>query len=377
MPTPMIPRATPILPIKPVIRNSCHRPQLDALRAFAILGVLYTHLDQLDSPFGFLGVRLFFVISGFLITSILLRSREAIDQGGVTFASSLKTFYIRRGIRIYPAYYTVLFLAAVKNFQQIRSVLPYHLFFVSNFLFAARNEYVPLATAPLWSISIEEQFYLLWPFLVLLAPRPLLRPAIIATMLLGIGFRFASLLLPISDFAQWFLPPAALDTLAAGALLALPTSKTSWPRWLAPSAIFASLLYITRYLVAGMWAGPHSPIVSRLVDTLAVLPMAALTAYAFTGFRGLAGRVLKWGPLLYIGRISFGIYLWHSYVVFALFQRAARLNPRLGGRGTTLLVVGSALSIALASVSWFVIERPFNRLKRLFPYTRLKLGPPS
>jgi peptidoglycan/LPS O-acetylase OafA/YrhL len=87
--------------------------------------------------------------------------------------------------------------------------------------------------------------------------------------------------------------------------------------------------------------------------------------------------VLKWGPLLYIGRISFGIYLWHDYVVFALFQWAARLNPRLAGRGTTLLVVGSALSIALASVSWFVIERPFNHLKRHFPYTRLKPGPPS
>jgi peptidoglycan/LPS O-acetylase OafA/YrhL len=354
-----------------VIRDPRHRPQLDALRAFAVLGVLYTHLDRLNSQLGALGVRLFFVISGLLITKILLRSRESIDQGKLSRGAALKTFYIRRGLRIYPAYYTLLLIAAVFNVQHIRHVLLYHLLFASNFLFIVRRAYVPWVTAPFWSLSIEEQFYLLWPFVILLVPRHRLRAVIVATILLGTAFRSGSWLLGMSDFAQWFLPPASLDTLGAGALLALSSPQDRWPRWLVPAAVLGCALYMVAQFPGNISRGAHDPLIATVADTVAVLPMAAVTAYAFTGIRGFIGRILEAPPLLYIGRISFGIYLWHVFLLPALFDFGPRFNPKLAERGTTLFLVGSSLAIAVASVSWYVIEQPFNRLKRLFPYLQV------
>ena len=313
-------------------------------------------------------MRLFFVISGLLITNILLGSRESIDQGKLSRGASLKTFYIRRGLRIYPAYYTLLLIAAVFNVQHIRHVLLYHLLFASNFLFIVRHDYVPWVTAPFWSLSIEEQFYLLWPFVILLVPRHRLRAVVVATILLGIAFRFGSLLLGMSNFAQWFLPPASLDTLGAGALLALSSPQERWPRWLVPAAVLGCA--VAQFL-GNVSSGAHGPLIDTVAAAVAVLPIAAVTAYAFTGIRGFIGRILEAPPLLYIGRISFGIYLWHVFLLPALFDFGPRFNPKLAERGTTLFLVGSSLAIAVASVSWYVIEQPFNRLKRLFPYLQV------
>ena len=115
-------------------RERRYSDQLDALRAIALLAVLYSHFWDSDSIYGHLGVRLFFVISGFLITGILLRSRSMIEAGAATTGLAIGHFLARRALRIFPAYYLLMLALAAVNAQNISSVLPWHLLYASNIL---------------------------------------------------------------------------------------------------------------------------------------------------------------------------------------------------------------------------------------------------
>jgi peptidoglycan/LPS O-acetylase OafA/YrhL len=350
------------------MRELGYRPQLDALRAFAILGVLYSHLYAIGSVFAHLGVRLFFVISGFLITGILLRSKEALDRGRTSLRGALKTFFVRRGLRIYPAYYLLLLIVAILNVQQIRSVLGYHLLFLSNVLFIRRGGYVPAFAAPLWSLSVEEQFYLLWPFVILLTPRRHLIPAVVGAITVGLIYRLASWRMGATEFMQWFATPAALDALGAGALFALAGERKSFAHRVKSSSLAGLVLALPLYGLTNWWPMLHRTAFSQLQDMLVLLPMVGLVAAVTEGIGGWVGAILRWPPLVFIGRISFGIYLFHSSVWVALINYGVRLRPSLSDRSLSMLAVGSTLSIALATVSWLALERPLNELKIWFPY---------
>src|SRR3954468_6921749 len=120
-----------------------YKPQIESLRAFAVSAVLYTHFFDDSSVLGHLGVRIFFVISGYLITGILLRCRTLHDDQGFRRTVLFGRFYARRIIRIFPPYYLVLGLAWAVDLSGIRSVFWWHAGYASNFLFAARNDWVP------------------------------------------------------------------------------------------------------------------------------------------------------------------------------------------------------------------------------------------
>src|SRR4051794_35296056 len=119
---------------------------------------------------GHLGVFLFFVISGYLITGILLRGRQRIVAGDGSRGQLLRSFYIRRTLRIWPAFYAVLAIAWLCDLTGLRDTIWWHATFTSNILFYIKNEWLPWPTAHLWSLSVEEQFYLLWPLLILSVP---------------------------------------------------------------------------------------------------------------------------------------------------------------------------------------------------------------
>jgi peptidoglycan/LPS O-acetylase OafA/YrhL len=186
--------------------RQAYSPQLDALRAFAVAGVLYSHFWQEESGAGHLGVRLFFVLSGFLITGILLSLRPTATSGG-TALRGLSIFYVRRAIRIWPAYFLLLGTAISLNLQNIRDTALWHALFASNILFSLRNEYVPWVTAPWWSLSVEEQFYLVWPFLMLLPPKRALPWVAGGAVLAALAFQY--LMRESGSLAASFLPPAS------------------------------------------------------------------------------------------------------------------------------------------------------------------------
>ncbi len=346
-----------------------YAPQLASLRGLAIIGVLYTHLYASSSVLGHPGVSMFFVLSGFLITDILLLIKDD-GQSAPAKWIGIRNFYIRRALRIWPLYFLLVGLAFAVDFQGIRSVSAWHALFASNILFAIRGEFIPWTTAAWWSLSVVEQFYLLWPLAIMLVDRRAIPWLIAGLIFSGLTFQAGMFLAGGISPAGRLLLPASMHHLGAGALLAWVWRRDQrFPRWLTPLGIAAVVVSL---LVRQMPDG------GRFADSVAVIAMAALVAAAFVGVRGPIGWLLDLAPLQFLGRISFGVYLTHGFVAWGLFRIAASF-PAFSHRGPTVFAVGSAISIMIASASWIGLEAPINRLKRYFPYrtgARLKVGSP-
>ena len=338
-----------------------HEKQLDALRAFAVAAVFYAHFADESSWAGVLGVRVFFVLSGFLITRILLQARP--ESGGR--GQALGAFYARRFLRILPIYFVTLGLTAILFWDEVRPSLAWHALFGSNFWFALHDDWNPWFLAHLWSLSVEEQFYLVWPMLMLFAPVRALGAICLGGVALSLGFR---LFWPQGDGGGDLLTPAALDALAAGALLAVHRERGDpWPKW-APWALAgagAALFAVVEL----------SPQIARLIGArlewivfyvAPVMVFVPLVGGASAGFKGIGGWLLNLAPLRALGRISYGLYLFHM-PVFALVNRGL-VPHRIVEPGFLRLGVVGGLTVVAATASWILFERPINDLKRNFRY---------
>lgn len=199
-----------------------YMPQLDGLRAIAVGAVMLHHFLPLARfvPYDFitlgdLGVRLFFVLSGFLITGILLRCKSDVANLGAHSRHPLRMFYVRRFLRIFPVYYLALGFAALLNLPTVRDSLPWHAAYLSNVFFARSGQF----NGPLshfWSLAVEEQFYFIWPWLIVFAPSRHV-PRIIAASIVGaIAFRLYVVLSGGSDLAAFILLPGCMDSLGIG-----------------------------------------------------------------------------------------------------------------------------------------------------------------
>jgi peptidoglycan/LPS O-acetylase OafA/YrhL len=330
-----------------------HLPALDGLRAVAVGVVIAYHLGLPIS--GDLGATGFFVLSGFLITRLLLAELDG--TGGI----DLGRFYLRRSVRIFPAYF--VFLAGSALLDALRGdpwpgqlILAGALYTV-NYYNAFQGHEGPIAHA--WSLAVEEQFYLLWPIGLLLLwrlPRPWLGPALGVLVLGAMAWRswcFLGLGLPPRYVYNAF--ETRMDALALGCLLAVllglerwclaaeGVARRSW--W---PLITVALLGISR----GLGSRSYHYSIGFTVD-------AALLALLLAQLLVLAGRPgwawLDWGPVRWLGRISYPLYLWHLL--------GTGLGRRLPGPGWLEAVAGVLVSIGLAAGSWYLIERPALRLR--------------
>jgi len=390
------------------------------------------------APWGEMGVRLFFVISGFLITGILLRSREHIEASGQSPLFALRSFYIRRFLRIFPIYYLAMLVALVGNIGPARQTLFWHLTYLSNVYTTVTGD-VPGALAPYWTLAVEEQFYLVWPWLLLFLPRKYLLPAIVATSVLGPAVRLGGILLDVSALRVGRLPFACLDTLGLGSLLALASHPHSaYPKLLKhllrisipvgmPLFAVGLLIHVSDFNHLAFpfpwWMGKLSLVTFDL--GLALLSVRLVAAVA-RGFRGVIGSVLNLPALVYLGGISYGIYVYHVFaqiLVLGHLRELPNLSPApvgllavlLGGtsrvaarvdRGSrrlsqllcieavcataaflfllagavgfpdryvelgVYLAFATGTALAMAGLSWHLLEQPLLRLKDRFPYAR-------
>jgi len=354
-----------------------HMPQLDGLRALAILIVLLGHWmpdnNQPVEHLGRLGVLLFFVLSGYLITGILLHCRDLVESGIQTSGFSLKQFYIRRFLRIFPAYYTILILGYVLGLNVIRETMPWHVTYTSNVYLAIRGAWQG-GISHLWSLSVEEQFYLFWAALILFLPRRTLPSAIFGAILTAPIFRGIGSLMGLSPVAVWVLAPGCLDTLGAGAFLALQEhSPNQVPHWL--HGKFGWLPWMgLPMLLATMGlsrATGDTPLYLASYDIGAAMVCLFLVAKARNGIPGLVGRILEWRPMTYLGKISYGVYLLHPFVSKGIKRVASTLVDVHEVRyAVPLMLCYFTATVILASVSWRFLETPLNDLKRFFPYRR-------
>ena len=346
--------------------------QLDALRAFAAAGVMYFHFlahgDVGGLPWGGWGVQLFFCLSGFLITGILLKCRESAKVDG-GYGWQLRQFYIRRTLRIIPLFYFVILATALANVQPVRETIWWHLSYTSNFYFSLRGDWNG-PVSHFWSLAVEEQFYLFWPFLILFVPEKHLLRAIVGAVLVAPLFQIAGHYAGLQPITITVSMIGSLGFLGTGALLA-------YYRFKHPEH-FAALARRKSYLLAG--AGLFTIVLgAALLEIKGTIPgvvLGMITALFFgwlvhktaIGFRGIPGKLMQAKPLLYCGKISYGIYVYHLFMPWLTGRIFTKLHiPYPEHHGVQFLLLTSA-TIVVATCSWYFFESPINNLKRYFEY---------
>jgi peptidoglycan/LPS O-acetylase OafA/YrhL len=340
--------------------HEAFRPDIEGLRGIAVLLVILFHGGLVGVPGGFIGVDVFFVISGFLITGLLLRERER--SGGIR----LRAFYARRVRRLLPAGMLVLCVTLLASFIILSPVdrpgaaidAAATAVSIGNIRFAlAAGDYFASVSSPtpflhFWSLGVEEQFYIVWPAILLVAARsraPRKAIGVVLAVVFGASLAASAVVTELAvNWAFYSLPTRAWQ-LATGGLLAVAAVPLSQiPRWIAAALAWVGLATLAVTAVALDGSLPYPGLVA-ILPTLG----AALLINAGMAVRG-PGMVLASSPLRFLGRISYSLYLWH-WPLFVLPVVALEAQPPL-----LIRLVLALTAVGVAWLSWRFVEEPFR-----------------
>jgi peptidoglycan/LPS O-acetylase OafA/YrhL len=351
-----------------------YRPDIDGLRAIAVLAVVFFHFD-LGVPGGYVGVDVFFVISGYLITKLILE-----DLGQNRF--SMLAFWERRVRRLMPAMFVTIaavlvagyFLLLPEAYAELAESAFWQMFFLSNVYFWLTTGYFagPAEEKPLlhtWSLSVEEQFYLLVPFLMLVCwryarDRVKFVRCFIAAIAVG-SFLISVYTVAFHRSVAFYLLPSRAWELALGGLLA--TLPAGWPTQNARIRSGTAMAGLIAILASCLAYSAETP----FPGVAALLPCVGTAAVIWAGEGGRGGgvaRLLSMRPLVFFGLISYSLYLWHWPV------RAFARYWELGAPDFAQKLLMVAASIGLAVGSYYLVEQPFRRRKVFAQRRTLFLG---
>ena len=374
-----------------------HLVQLDGVRFIAVAMVLIDHWTAerlppiLFVPLGSLGVTIFFVLSGFLISRILLSGKDKLPEPKTAHLGGyLKTFYIRRTLRIFPIYYLTLFILYALNEPPVRRTFGWLALYASNIYIA--NYATWMGTVDhLWSLAVEEQVYLVLPMLLFLLPRRLVLPAALLMMVGSVALRYGLMRHGSTWFIGYVSMPTCLDAFGLGLIMAYLWLYQR-PRF---EALFSSSIgLIISIIVFGLvvWGARTTAAAQPTLDyhvnnsyahvwerLSASFVGFFLIGRAILGFRGPMKTFLESRVSQYLGQISYGLYLYHNFIynayhtphthiVLRVWRRLVSYVPTLGSSYAFEFVYFLVITIALASLSWFLIEKPINRLKDRYAY---------
>lgn len=357
-------------------------PQLDSLRFFAVLLVMIEHwiphrFFPVESLFlGNSGVTFFFVLSGFLISKILLRNKTE-TQGADSQPKSqvVKNFFVRRSLRIFPIYYLCIILFLLLPFpftDDINNNAAYYLLYLNNILFYIQQDWQILGHT--WTLAVEEQFYLLWPWVILFIPSKHLLKTLIGFVLLGFASYYSLYFLSVSfghtDLHEGFytiLTPARFDAFALGGIIAwLQMNRPDYTSKLYRVAgpILILLLSVWLYLLTVQ----NGDVFFYSMKFFVVVISTFVVLIASKGFNGILGKVLETPVLIYFGKISYGLYLFH-FIISTLYERfEGGILPEISQVGIRFMIYFS-LTVLTSMLSWHYFEKPINSLKRHFKYS--------
>jgi peptidoglycan/LPS O-acetylase OafA/YrhL len=353
-----------------------HNRALDGLRFFAFLLVFFFHALQW-SPwgnlpfirFGFLGVPIFFVLSGFLIGGILLDLKDKV-RPGFGLGDKLKTFYVRRALRIFPVYYLFIGILALllalsgRDDPIARNSFGWHLAYLTNFrsFFAGMDS---IRQGHFWSLAVEEHFYLLAPLVVLLAkPRTLVRLLVLVIAAVACARAWIYAVGSARDF--WVLSPMQFDLLGLGIATSIIHRKGTFLgiddrilRWLGLAGAAFFVLYIRRFYLGrpgiGIWYATFGSLSLGLATAALVLTLWQRPSW-------LVARFFGFRPFAYFGQISYGLYLFHPNCL-------GWTTKYFGNYNLTNAFVGLSVTLTVAMLSWHLFEKPINNLKNRFAYS--------
>ncbi len=334
-------------------QTDLYKPHIDSLRAIAVFLVLVQHWFDTALPVGRWGVILFFVVSGYLITGNIQR----LQSQNLPLAHLAFQFFARRTARLLPAYYLLVCIWSLVS-SQMRSDFWWYLLYGSNFLLETRQHWIAMTAS--WSLAVEEQFYFVWFFVVTLASRHRLVFVLAAMLILGPVCRYVYAV-QANPFGQ-YMPWSNLDALAIGALLCVQEMRGfSLPSRLRPWGL-GFLLAIVAILIGLDWAATTKEALSPLAIALLCV---ALLRQAKNSFRGLVGQLMGSPSLVYLGKISYGIYLYHM-LTNALAANFAKIDvpgmaQMFAGQSAVGFVVHIGLTVILAALSFHFFELPIRQ----------------
>ncbi len=370
-----------------------HILALDGLRGIAILLVVACHFvsnlgitaDGWAWPLvafahaGWTGVDLFFVLSGFLITGILVDARGS--------NSYFKAFYARRALRILPAYYgfliaifivlPLLHVTVGDNAMLARQHQGWYWLHLTNIMMALGETpgHGPYPNTLFWSLAVEEQFYFIWPAIVALCPPNTLRKVCIGGVMLCIVLRIAGGIAGVSGLTLSVLPITRGDTLFVGGLLAIEYRRGGLDRYVTLAKALAPVALIVLVALTAVYGRlDYMDPGTAMFGSIAIMVIGGSALVIATSPReSRSTRWLRSGFLRFFGRYSYAIYIVHTAVLAGLnhYRPFAYLST-IGGYALPVQTVWAlayvALSTGIAMLSWHLVEKHFLRLKKFFPY---------
>lgn len=342
--------------------HSIHLPGLNGLRAIAALTVMWGHVflgpfgywgidDHVRSIFPLDGVTLFFVVSGFLITYLLLNEKE------LTGNISVKKFYIRRILRIWPLYYAYLIVALIVTKYVFNSEILYYIFFGANIPFALGTALWPVVHY--WSLGVEEQFYMFWPWVVKKSTTKNLVYIILAIMFAWIACKLLCWTPEDKSHLYRFFAVTRFDCMMLGALGAiLYHCKIGWFLKIAQNRLVADISVLLLVFSQWLWLVPAiiQPQIVAIVSLMAIV--GQLTEQK--PFINLENRIMDG-----IGKTSYGIYVIHPLLIYYLSAAWRKMNISIDTtlQITIIYVLVTVLTMCIAQLSYRYLERPFLKLK--------------
>ena len=347
---------------------------LDGIRAFAVGGVILEHwgsglpgalpaiVGSLD--LGGLGVECFFVLSGFLITLILLDSKDK----NLPFRKALGHFYTRRVLRIFPPYYATLLLTLL-IFPQMHEVYAWHALYLSDLYPLWHGTFTPIG-GHFWTLSVEEQFYLFWPLLVLVLPiRNIMYLALVLCLFAPLSRLALWYFMGGTNLSMWSFPTTALDLLCFGAFLACMKHQTGLPvdgRFMRGFRIVGLVALLAYGVGYSQFEGTLTFAV--LGRTFAALLFGALIVHAAHGFKGSVKWVLGNKTIVWIGTISYGLYIFHPFIPMAylLVLKSLGLGRDIFGVYYIRYPLMTVTLLGVTAASFYFLERPIRSFRKYF-----------
>jgi len=370
------------------MKQETYFSQLDGVRFLAVGLVLIDHwlAERNVLPLGPLGVTMFFVLSGFLITRILIQSKLKDDDSGRSHWFSVKQFIIRRSIRIFPIYFLAIFVLYILNVPPVRDTIWWCLTYSIN-LYIASKEHWMGTIDHLWSLAVEEQYYLIFPYLILFLPTKHYLKVLISMIFISVGTRMFLFFNGNDQVIQFVLMPTCLDSFGLGGLLAYFFTfkkETYFKEICNYKYLIMSLLLLIMFFYFSRQYQLSSNQTHHFGNLVLERFMASLFCFfliakAVSGYEGIMKWVLKNPVSSYLGRISYGLYLYHNFIynfyhtpqtslVLRVLHRIQKNIPVITQNIVFELTYFFGITLIVATISWYCIEKPVNNLKKYFTY---------